>query len=144
MLRCFGGRKCMIEMNSDEVRQPTGVPGCDEITGGGLMTGRSYLLVGTPGSGKTVLSLQWLRDGVRRSEEGTYISLCDPVEQIARDVTSFGWDLKGIAMVDLSPRGDDLDEHVGDYHMFPPSEVESVQSGVPSMPLCATSSRVAW
>jgi len=116
----------MIEMNSDEVRQPTGVPGCDEITGGGLMTGRSYLLVGTPGSGKTVLSLQWLRDGVRRSEEGMYISLCDPVEQIARDVTSFGWDLKGIAMVDLSPRGDDLDEHVGDYHMFPPSEVESV------------------
>jgi circadian clock protein KaiC len=42
---------------------PTGIAGFDEITGGGLPRGRTTLLVGGPGSGKTVLALQFLAHG---------------------------------------------------------------------------------
>src|ERR1700730_14058560 len=44
-------------------KAPTGIVGFDEITGGGLPRGRTTLLVGGPGSGKTILSLQFLAHG---------------------------------------------------------------------------------
>lgn len=47
-------------------KAPTGVAGFDEITGGGLPRGRTTLLVGGPGSGKTILALQFLVHGARR------------------------------------------------------------------------------
>ena len=41
-------------------KSATGIPGLDEITGGGLPAGRTTLVCGTAGSGKTLLSLQFL------------------------------------------------------------------------------------
>ncbi len=46
-------------------RVSTGVPGLDDILGGGLTASRLYLLEGTPGTGKTTLALQFLRAGRR-------------------------------------------------------------------------------
>jgi circadian clock protein KaiC len=46
----------------DAGRSSTGIAGLDEILGGGLPERRSYLLVGSAGSGKTILSLQFLVD----------------------------------------------------------------------------------
>ena len=46
-------------------KAPTGIAGFDEITGGGLPRGRTTLLVGGPGSGKTILGLQFLVHGAR-------------------------------------------------------------------------------
>ena len=46
-------------------KSPTGVTGFDEVTGGGLPTGCTTLLVGGPGSGKTILSLQYFVDAKR-------------------------------------------------------------------------------
>ena len=45
---------------------PTGIAGLDEVLYGGLVPQSSYLLVGEAGTGKTILSLQWLLDGERR------------------------------------------------------------------------------
>jgi len=44
----------------------SGIIGFDEITGGGLPRGRTTLLVGGPGSGKTILALQFLVHGAQR------------------------------------------------------------------------------
>src|SRR6202012_2288729 len=41
----------------------TGIAGFDEVTGGGLPRGRTTLLVGGPGSGKTIFALQFLVHG---------------------------------------------------------------------------------
>lgn len=50
-------------------KAPTGIGGFDEITGGGLPRGRTTLLVGGSGTGKTVLALQFLVHGARDCSE---------------------------------------------------------------------------
>ena len=50
-------------------RQPrasTGIPGLDDVLGGGLPTNHVYLVEGNPGSGKTTLGLHFLLEGVRQ------------------------------------------------------------------------------
>jgi len=53
-----------------EQRVPMGVPGLDEMLGGGLPVGYSLLLVGPSGCGKTILATEFLAEGVRRGEPG--------------------------------------------------------------------------
>ena len=45
-------------------KAPTGIVGFDEITSGGLPRGRATLLVGGPGSGKTIFAMQFLVCGL--------------------------------------------------------------------------------
>ncbi|MEX0959476.1 MAG: ATPase domain-containing protein [Burkholderiales bacterium] len=101
-----------------------GISGLDEIVSGGLPERRSYLVVGSAGSGKTILSLQFLMEGQRRGERTVYVTLAEPSSDIARDADSFGWSLDGIEFVDLlsdrGPTGGD------EYHVFRASEVEHV------------------
>lgn len=58
-----------VESNREN-RVPIGVPGLDEMLGGGLPVGYSLLLVGPSGSGKTILTTQFLTEGVRNGETG--------------------------------------------------------------------------
>lgn len=78
-------------------KAPTGIPGFDEITGGGLPRGRTTLLVGGPGSGKTILALQFLVHGAqRRKEPGIFVAFEESSKRIAANADSFGWNLKGL------------------------------------------------
>jgi len=105
-------------------RTTTGVPGLDEILCGGLVSNRSYLLAGAAGSGKTLLSLQYLLEGVRLGERCLFLSLAEPCKEITRNAEHLGWDLIGIDMVDLSPNGGEVTKDTEQYHVFSPSEVE--------------------
>lgn len=58
------------KVSTRKQRVPMGVPGLDEMLGGGLPAGYSLLLVGPSGSGKTVLATEFLAEGVRRGEPG--------------------------------------------------------------------------
>ena len=109
-------------MNSK--RLPTGIPGLDEILHGGLIRQSSYLAVGSAGTGKTILSLQWLLDGQKRGEKGLYLTLAESQEKIQQNVASFGWSLEGIDVVDLTLTGEQAES--GEYHIFPPSDVENI------------------
>jgi circadian clock protein KaiC len=51
-------------------RLPVGVPGLDEMLGGGIPAGHSVLVVGPSGSGKSLLATHFLNEGVRRGEPG--------------------------------------------------------------------------
>jgi circadian clock protein KaiC len=106
-----------------DARIPTGVPGLDEVVYGGLVSQNSYLIVGGAGTGKTVLSVQWLVAGQRAGARGLYITLAEPSGKIERNVAGFGWDLGGIALVDLTPV-DPIDTPPDEYAIFPPSDVE--------------------
>ena len=57
-------------VSTDEQRIPMGVPGLDDMLGGGLPLGYSLLVVGPSGSGKTILATEFLAEGVRRGEPG--------------------------------------------------------------------------
>jgi circadian clock protein KaiC len=54
---------------------PTGIPGLDDILRGGLTAGKMYLLSGTPGTGKTTFSLQFIAEGIRRGERCLYVAV---------------------------------------------------------------------
>lgn len=69
----------------------TGNEGLDLILKGGLPANRLYLLEGAPGSGKTTLALQFLREGVRRGEAALYITLSETREELAVVAASHGW-----------------------------------------------------
>ncbi|UAK47098.1 ATPase domain-containing protein [Legionella longbeachae] len=102
----------------------TGISGLDEILEGGLIRERTYLLVGSPGTGKTIFSLQWLLDGVRAKEKCLYITLAERFEEISRNVQVFEWDLANIVFLDLTPGKCITSEDLQEYQVFSPSEVE--------------------
>jgi circadian clock protein KaiC len=58
------------QVSAREERVSMGIPGLDEMLGGGLPVGYSLLVVGPSGSGKTVLATEFLAEGVRRGEPG--------------------------------------------------------------------------
>src|ERR1700735_4490721 len=55
----------------------TGIDGLDDILGGGYAGSHIHLIEGQPGSGKTTLALQFLRDGNARGERTLYITLSE-------------------------------------------------------------------
>lgn len=81
--------------------EPTGVPGLDEVTGGGLPAGHLYLIEGTPGAGKTTLGLQFLLQGRALRQKGMYVTLSETSEELAQGALSHGWDLENIEIFDL-------------------------------------------
>jgi circadian clock protein KaiC len=108
-----------------EQRTSTGISGLDEVLRGGILRNHCYLLVGAAGTGKTIASLQWLLDGLRQGESALYVTLAEPVQNIRRNVRSFGWDLDDLDILDLNPVVDNgAGELVEEYTVFPPSEVE--------------------
>jgi len=67
----------------------------DEIAGGGLPKGRCIALHGGPGSGKTILSIQFLyRGAVDYGENGVFVSLSENPAEIRANMNAFGWNLK--------------------------------------------------
>lgn len=89
-------------MSEPEERISTGNEGLDLILGGGLPANRLYLIEGTPGSGKTTLSLQFLLDGARRGEPVLYITLSESSEELEVVARSHGWELEGVALFELA------------------------------------------
>ena len=72
----------------------TGIQGFDEITDGGLPRGRTTLVMGGPGCGKTVFALQSLVNGARRKKEaGIFVAFEESARQIVVNAATFGWDL---------------------------------------------------
>lgn len=101
----------------------TGIVEFDNILGGGLTPNRVYLLHGTPGAGKTTLSLQFLMEGVRNGEKVLYITLSETKMELEAVAESHGWDLSGIDIFEIIAQEQDL-EPENQYTMYQPSEVE--------------------
>ena len=72
-------------------RVSTGIPKLDKMLGGGLLRGRTYLITGETGVGKTILSLQFLLEGLRNGERCIYVSLDERIDGVLRGALSLGW-----------------------------------------------------
>ena len=107
-----------------QARASTGLEGFDEVLHGGVIQNNSYLIVGSAGTGKTILSLQWLLAGLDIGEKCLYVALAEPVVNIKRNAAAFGWALEGVEIADLNPVEDDMEDRVEEYRIFSPSEVE--------------------
>jgi circadian clock protein KaiC len=90
-------------------RVATGVARLDEILGGGLPAGRSTLVCGGAGAGKTTLGMQFLAEGVRRGERGVLAVVDQKPRHLTDDARALGWDLdawtrdKKVRLLDASP-----------------------------------------
>ncbi|HBP88368.1 MAG TPA: circadian clock protein KaiC [Nitrospirales bacterium] len=73
----------------------TGIQGLDEITGGGLPRGRTTLVCGSPGCGKTLLGLEFLvRGAMQMGEPGVMLAFEETAEELTQNVRSLGFDLE--------------------------------------------------
>lgn len=87
-----------------------GIEGFEVISEGGLPKGRTTLVSGTSGSGKTIFAMEYILRGIRENgENGVFVTFEETPYDITKNVKSFGWDIKKFekenkfAFVDASP-----------------------------------------
>jgi circadian clock protein KaiC len=97
-------------------KSPTGIRGLDEISGGGLPKGRTTIVCGGPGCGKTMLGIEFLvRGALEYDEPGVLMAFEETPQDIAQNVASLGFDIQ-----DLS----DKKKLFLDYVAVEPSEIQ--------------------
>jgi circadian clock protein KaiC len=86
----------LMDPNPNALRKtPSGIEGLDEITNGGLPEGRTTLICGGAGSGKTVLGMEFLVHGILdHREPGVFMAFEETEKDLAQNVASFGYDLE--------------------------------------------------
>ncbi len=76
------------------LKSPTSIQGLDEITGGGLPKGRTTLVCGGAGCGKTLFAMEFLvRGATLYNEPGVFISFEETEKELISNVASLGFDL---------------------------------------------------
>lgn len=76
---------------------PTGIAGFDEVTLGGIPEGRTTLVCGAAGCGKTLFGMQFLiRGALDRGEPGVFVAFEETEEDLAKNVASLGFDVKDL------------------------------------------------
>src|ERR1700722_4027932 len=104
-------------------KAPTGICGLDEISGGGLPRGRTTIVCGGPGCGKTMLGMEFLVRGIEEfGEPGVLLSFEETTEEITRNVASLGFDLEALVrkkklFLDFLPVEPNDIQEAGDYDL---------------------------
>jgi circadian clock protein KaiC len=107
-------------MTTDDRRVPSGTPGLDEILRGGFLRGQTGIINGGPGTGKTILALQFLS---ATENHGLYIGFEEREQDIRQNAEALGIDIDDVAILDLSASGDRFFSEES-YTVFPTDEVE--------------------
>lgn len=105
-------------------KMETHIPGFDFIGNGGLPEGRTTLVSGTSGSGKTIFGAQFLAEGIQKADQnGVFVTFEESPQDITKNMATFGWHIgtweaEGRwAFVDASPSPDEEPIVTGDYDM---------------------------
>src|ERR1700740_1547649 len=78
-------------------KSKTGIPGLDDITTGGIPQGRPTLICGGAGCGKTLLSMQFLVNGINQFDEpGVFMSFEEKTNDLTMNVQSLGFELESL------------------------------------------------
>lgn len=117
-----------IMPTGDEVTGPveklaTGISGFEYVSMGGLPRGRTTLVSGNAGCGKTVFAAQFLAEGIRLGQPGVFVTFEESPADIRRNMANFGWDIptweaeQRWSFVDASPDPGNQDIVAGDYQL---------------------------
>jgi circadian clock protein KaiC len=120
-------------MNTQKTQQPiekllTGIESFDLVSDGSLPRGRTTLVTGTAGSGKTVLAAQFLAEGITKFDQnGVFVTFEESVDDIRKNIASLGWDIAfweaegRWRFVDASPQTGEETIVAGSYDLGPAS-----------------------
>ncbi|MBI4406536.1 AAA family ATPase [Candidatus Micrarchaeota archaeon] len=82
-------------------RVKSGIPGLDELIEGGFPEGSSVLVCGGPGTGKTILCMEYLYNGAKQhGEPGVYVTLEEGAHNLWWNVQRFKWDVQSLERQD--------------------------------------------
>ncbi len=82
-------------VNNSELKIRTGIPGFDLIIDGGLKEGKTIVLSGESGSGKSTFGMQFLHNGALDFEEpGIFVTLTQSPQELISDFSVFGWNIE--------------------------------------------------
>ncbi len=116
-------------------RISTGIPELDPHLEGGFPVGKTYLVLGDPGTGKSIFCLQFLLSGLAAKEKSVYVAVDEKPADIIEQAASLGWDLsraignKEILILDASAyfgtraaagkeKHTDIEKVVGDLSLY--------------------------
>ena len=109
-----------LDYSSSTARGSTGVPELDEMLMGGLLEGASTLVAGPTGTGKTLLGMHFIMEGLRHGETCLFAGFEESREQFLRNAKGFGWDMEwyereGMLTIRCAYPGEKLpEEHLHD------------------------------
>ncbi len=78
------------------VKVSTGVDGLDEVLDGGYPDGRTTMVKGGPGAGKTLFAIQFLLQSARKGTPGLFITFEESAEAVRTNAATLGWDLRAL------------------------------------------------
>ena len=79
------------------LREPMGIPQLDRLLQGGLPEGNSLLVQGAPGTGKTILGMQFLYAGITQQDlPGLLVTFEEHPRRLYRDARALGWDFEAL------------------------------------------------
>lgn len=93
----------------EKKRLSTGIQGLDTLMEGGLLEGKSYLITGESGTGKSIFCIQFVLQGLKEGEKAVYVAVDEKPAEILEEAASLGWDLvkyveqKSLLILDASP-----------------------------------------
>lgn len=115
--------KKILNAHRTLTKAPTGISGLDEITGGGLPKGRTTLITGGAGCGKTLMGMEFLIRGVRDyGEPGLFVSFEESEQELMQNVASLGFDVANLVKrkllaIDMVRAERSEIEETGDYDL---------------------------
>lgn len=74
-------------------RIPSGIPGLDQLMGGGISAGEATVVLGPSGVGKTIAGLRFVTEGIARGDRCLYVTFQDTPDQLVKMAAAFGWDI---------------------------------------------------
>ena len=94
----------------EEKRVQTNIPGLDKLIEGGLLENSITLVSGSTGAGKTIFSVQFLKERAEKKEKVLYISTEEEIKSIKEGFKNFGWDLDKLKIDTMTLSPDELEE----------------------------------
>ena len=104
-------------------RLSTGILGLDSLLKGGLVNNRLYLLVGAPGTGKTLLGARFLRTGLNNDEDVLFVHGEESKEDLLVNAGELNIDLTDAAFLDIGPESAFFTESQS-YDIVDPQDIE--------------------
>jgi KaiC/GvpD/RAD55 family RecA-like ATPase len=110
----------------------TGIAGLDRMLHGGLVAGRPYIVSGPPGSGKTILAMQFLKEGLEGGERCLFVALEEPPNEIKINMRPFRWNLDDLDVLDAN----------SDIRRFEPTPIMEISTETEPIKMRALSERI--